>query len=508
MVCYGSILNVQIQIALGLRRHIKPALCYRLAMTTLHRLIWLTLLWAVALPATAADRLAVLELSGSSAEAEVMLELSDKLRSGALEATQSSDLELEIMTRESMAAMLGDMGVDATCVEGQCEVETARNLQAAYVISGRLVQMEGQYIVTTKLHSAASGSLLATDEVISTSLLNLRAGLKNSGSRLLIRGLNLTPTSPTTSPNAPASSPVAMGFGNISVGIDVDSRLREQGCDEEAKIKGQQIRVKQLAAAEAEALDQAHQAWQRLEPELVKCAKLRRVERDSCIDAVTQWLKVGRTMTVTVPAGVVPIQTECGTREPAYTTDTRTVAAADVSTAEALMARLKVTIEEPSISRDWGTETPNTLFFSALNHYRGHNVEQDFGRAAELLEQACMRGLAKACATLGYLYEKGKGVTEDDSQAAILYTKACDQGDAIACVNLGVLYARGDGVGQNKPRAVTLYQKACDADNVRGCFLLGVAYKYGRGVPKDLGEANGLLMIACSNGERDACNEL
>ena len=43
---------------------------------------------------------------------------------------------MDIMTRESMAAILGDMGLDVSCVEGQCEVETARNLRAALVISG------------------------------------------------------------------------------------------------------------------------------------------------------------------------------------------------------------------------------------------------------------------------------------------------------------------------------------------------------------------------------------
>ena len=45
-------------------------------MTPLHRLIGFTLLWVIALPATAAARPAVLELSGSTPKAEVMLSLS------------------------------------------------------------------------------------------------------------------------------------------------------------------------------------------------------------------------------------------------------------------------------------------------------------------------------------------------------------------------------------------------------------------------------------------------
>ena len=45
----------------------------------------------------------------------IMQQLSDKLRTGALEAIRAGGSDLEIMTRESMAAILGDMGLDVAC---------------------------------------------------------------------------------------------------------------------------------------------------------------------------------------------------------------------------------------------------------------------------------------------------------------------------------------------------------------------------------------------------------
>ena len=121
-------------------------------MATVFRTLSLWLVVSCLSIASATERLAVLELSGDAAPTTVMQQLSDKLRAGALEAIRAGGSELEIMTRESMAAILGDMGLDVACIEGQCEVETARNLRAAYVVSGSMIKLEGEYILTVKLH--------------------------------------------------------------------------------------------------------------------------------------------------------------------------------------------------------------------------------------------------------------------------------------------------------------------------------------------------------------------
>ena len=91
------------------------------------------------------------------------------------------------------------MGLDTACVEGQCEVETARNLRAAYVVSGNLIQLEGQYILTVKLHESASGSLLGADEAQSSKILDLRQAAQDTGYRLLMDGLGLQSQQPESS---------------------------------------------------------------------------------------------------------------------------------------------------------------------------------------------------------------------------------------------------------------------------------------------------------------------
>jgi len=106
-------------------------------------------------------RIAVLELSGEL-DSKVLQVLSDKVRAGVLAGTAGR--RLVVMTRENMAVIAGDMGVELSCVEGQCEVETARNLGADLVISGSVVQIGGLWLCTLKLHETEKGGLLGASE--------------------------------------------------------------------------------------------------------------------------------------------------------------------------------------------------------------------------------------------------------------------------------------------------------------------------------------------------------
>ncbi len=92
-------------------------------------------LWAVPGPAAAEGkpRVAVLEVTGALPRGQRLV-LSDKIRAGVLAGTRGKGLQ--VMTRESMAMLLKDMGLDCTKIQGECEVETARNIGASYVITG------------------------------------------------------------------------------------------------------------------------------------------------------------------------------------------------------------------------------------------------------------------------------------------------------------------------------------------------------------------------------------
>jgi len=83
-----------------------------------------------------------------------------------------------------MMVLLRDMG-KKECGEGDCEVETARNIGADYVISGKVVRIEQIYAVTLKLHETQGGSLLGTDTVEGSSQIDLLRSLREH-SRMLV----------------------------------------------------------------------------------------------------------------------------------------------------------------------------------------------------------------------------------------------------------------------------------------------------------------------------------
>ena len=140
-------------------------------------------------PASAeTKRLAVLEFRGKDVKPEVLATMSDQARAGALTVRGRN---YDVMTRESMAVMLKEMGGSAKCEEGECEVETARNIGAHLVITGEVVLIEGTYIVTLKLHETAKGTLLATQQVEGKSQLDVIDRLESAAEALVRKGLGL-----------------------------------------------------------------------------------------------------------------------------------------------------------------------------------------------------------------------------------------------------------------------------------------------------------------------------
>ena len=161
------------------------------------RLLALTLLTTLLLPGPArADRLAVLELRGS-AEVDALIMLTNAVRAGAVDALRGT--EVSVMTRENMAMLLGDMGIDADCAEGVCEVETARNLGAQFVLSGEVLRVEGSWAVDLKLHETKGATLLDTREAVGSSHLDLREVLKAGSERLVAEALGLRAPEPRAS---------------------------------------------------------------------------------------------------------------------------------------------------------------------------------------------------------------------------------------------------------------------------------------------------------------------
>ena len=119
-------------------------------------------------------RMAVLEFQGKNLDQDILMTFSDTVRGGALQGIEGRGVM--VMTRENMQVLLRDMGKQ-DCGEGECEVETARNIGADYVISGKVVRMEQIYVVTLKLHETQGGSLIGTDTVEASSQVDLLRSL-------------------------------------------------------------------------------------------------------------------------------------------------------------------------------------------------------------------------------------------------------------------------------------------------------------------------------------------
>ena len=181
-------------------------------------------------------RMAVLEFQGKDLDEEVLMAFSDTVRGGALQGIEGQGVV--VMTRENMQVLLRDMGKQE-CGEGDCEVETARNIGADYVISGKVVRIEQLYIVTLKLHETRGGSLLGTETVEGASQVELMRSLREHGRQLtsaafgpgLANNVGPRPAPPPVAlPPAPEPTPAATSAAAASVAPPRPASQPARGC--------------------------------------------------------------------------------------------------------------------------------------------------------------------------------------------------------------------------------------------------------------------------------------
>jgi sulfatase modifying factor 1 len=172
------------------------------------------------------------------------------------------------------------------------------------------------------------------------------------------------PIVPATSPDQAAlQHQLNLNFGSTG-DLGVDEKLRIQSCTKGAEQEGAANRSRQLDKLIRTAKEKARIAWHTRVGELTRCTGLPMAQRDGCIYAVEQWLHTGRAITVTLPAGVESVETDCGNLQPAYPEERRTQTAEDVQVAETLLLRLRtaalpVRPPEPAVSEP--TTTPSLV---------------------------------------------------------------------------------------------------------------------------------------------------
>jgi TolB-like protein len=153
------------------------------------RLLWLTVLLGLPVWARAGEpkRLAVLELRDQAGlAAQEAQYLADVVRAAAAARLPRSGWL--VMTRESLLALLPP-GTDLAKCEGDCEVETGRNLGADYVVSGEVVRF-GEHAglrVLLKLHDTAGGALLGTERASAEAVDDLEKSVQTAADALFAR---------------------------------------------------------------------------------------------------------------------------------------------------------------------------------------------------------------------------------------------------------------------------------------------------------------------------------
>lgn len=126
------------------------------------RKLFFATLWFILICTTSAfsKYIAVLEtisLKDSIVSTNEKLFITDQLRAEAV--TVLSQYDFTIMTRENINVMLPPGKMLEDC-EGECLVETGRNISADYVVQGRIGKFAEDLTLTVELYETGSGKLL------------------------------------------------------------------------------------------------------------------------------------------------------------------------------------------------------------------------------------------------------------------------------------------------------------------------------------------------------------
>ncbi len=178
-------------------------------------LLW-TLLCAAAVAAP--RKIAVLELQDRTGAADATAYLTDRVRAAALALPRD---QFFVMTRENILDQLPP-GTDLAECQGDCEVETGRNVGADFVASGELLRLGGEVRVSLKLHETEGGALLATDKASAARIEGLEQPLEQAAQRMF-RALGgvafaVVPPSPLPDIGAAPTAPAGMDFSKLDVG--------------------------------------------------------------------------------------------------------------------------------------------------------------------------------------------------------------------------------------------------------------------------------------------------
>lgn len=138
----------------------------------------------------------------------------------------------------------------------------------------------------------------------------------------------------------------------------------------------------------------------------------------------------------------------------------------------------------------------------------GRYVEKDYAKAAILYRRAAEGGQRYAQWRLGVMLDMGEGLKSNPKEAVLWFRKAAAKGSPLAHTSLAVMYATGRGVQKDFAEARKLYVQAARLGEVHGFYGVAILHARGEGVKKDMIEACAWMIIAASQGDKQATGSI
>ncbi len=499
-----------------------------------------TLLLALAAPAAAdgpKPRIAVLPFTGTKLDEESLGVLADQVRSVAPELARSRGYI--VMTQESMAVLMKEMGAVCTGQE-ECEVERARSIGAALVVSGDVRSFGKTLVLGMRMHDARTGELLSARDVRGRNSRALLKGVDGAARQLLEAGLSREGSDQGEAGDVVASKRTQgeRDGGEAPVEFAVTFETQPPG----ALVEVDGTALCQATPCSRRVAAGAHGVAMKLDRYRTRTAQVK-VKRGTRVALTLQptfgWIAVqtepsGLAITLDgKPAGTTPlegVEMDPGEHEVAlgdgcWKQATQRV---QVKSGEKLavklagaprLSRLRVNAEDARGDAVDGAvfvdgrragETGETLKVRLCVNEVAVRVAdgRSWSGAPHLDEQAV--AVIQAAVTMDGA--TGRPATEKPArseQPAAERSAPPPCSTPAACTNLGLDYQYGRKGRTADPRAaLSYYLKACQLGDGAGCTNLGFLYESATGAERDLARAATLYQSGCDARNALGCNNL
>ncbi len=481
-------------------------------------------------------RIAVLPFTGTKLDEESLGVLADQVRSVAPELARSRGYI--VMTQESMAVLMKEMGAVCTGQE-ECEVERARSIGAALVVSGDVRLFGKTLVLGMRMHDAKTGELLAARDVRGGNSQALLKGVDGAARQLLEAGLSREGSDQGEAADVVAAGKPPGGGEAGEAPVEFAVTFESQPAGALVEVDG--ATLCQATPCSRRVAAGAHGVAMKLDRYRTGTAQIK-VKRGARVALTLQpmfgWIAVQTEpsgLAVTLdgkPAGTTPldgVEMDPGEHEVAlgdgcWRQATQRVQAkageklAVKLTGTPRLSRLRVNAEDAR-----GDAVDGTVFVDG--HRAGETGEtlkvrlctkevvvrvadgRSWSGAPHLDEQAV--AVIQAAVTMDGKSEKPSTRPARSEQSAVARSASPACSTPATCTNQGLDHQYGRKGGSANPgAAVPYYLKACQLGEGAGCTNLGFLYESGTGVARDLARAATLYKRGCDARNALGCNNL